>query len=462
MVIAPTVRSALDPPGPLRFPGLMTSFLRDPIATTIGAWQRYGDVVRYRYLGPFFGVMLFRPEHVKHVLQENHRNYRKTPLLLNRFREVVGNGLFTSEGDEWLRQRRTLQPAFHRQRIQAFASTMVSETETMLARWEVPARTGVVIDVLPEMRRLVMRIVARSLFGAELGSEVDDIGRSVLTLLEWTSRRLYLVFDPFGDLPLPPRRSFERNLAAVRRYTQRFIDLRRASPTEHHDLLAMLLEAHDPETDVGLSDTEVHDQVMTIFLAGVDTTVNLLGWTWHVLSTHPECAQRVRGELQSVLNGRAPVIEDLPRLPYTSMVLEETMRLYPPAWATTRITVSDDEIDGYRMRSGESVLLSQWVTHRLPEFWDNPEGFDPERFTPERSKNRPRFAYFPFGGGPRQCIGNTFAMMEAQIIVATILQRYRLDLAPGAVIRPKPVIGLRPAPGVPVRLKPGAWQRKEM
>jgi cytochrome P450 len=303
------------------------------------------------------------------------------------------------------------------------------------------------------MRQLVMRIVSRTLFGTQLGGEIDEIARSVLPLLEWTNRRLFLPIDPIGDLPLPPRRRFESHLVTVERHVRRFIDQRRTSQEPHDDLLAMLLQARDPETGAGLSDVELRDQVMTIFLAGTDTTVNLLGWTWYLLSRNVEAARRLRAELQTVLNGRAPLAADLPQLRYTAMVVDETLRLYPPAWAMSRLAGVDDEVGGYRISAGSNVLMSQWVTHRHPEFWENPEGFDPERFTPERSAGRPRFAYFPFGGGPRQCIGNTFAHMEAVLVVATLAPRYSLELAPGAPVRPKAVIGLRPYPGVIVRAR---------
>lgn len=445
----------LDPPGPSGAPvlGMMPAFMNDPIRVCMETWQTYGDIVRYRYTGPFHGYMLFRPEYVKWVLQENNHNYPKPVRQMDRFREVIGNGLFTSEGPEWLMQRRTMQPAFHRQRIQALAGIMTSEAQALADRWSPLAQSAESFDVMPEMRRLVMKIVARALFGAELGPEIDDIARSVTGVLEWTNRRLYYLFDPVGDLPLPPRRRFEAHLDVVDRYTQRFIAQRRAGGESRDDLLSLLLAARDPETGQGLTDTELRDQVLTIFLAGTDTTVNLLGWTWLLLSRHPECARRLRDELDTVLNGRLPTVDDLAALHYTSMVLDETMRLYPPAWATTRECAEEDEIEGYRIRPKETVLMSQWVTHRHPEFWDNPEGFDPERFTPEQVAARPRFAYFPFGGGPRQCIGNTFALMEAQLVVATVLQRYEIDLVPGCEVRPKPVIGLRPHPGITVRLR---------
>ncbi|MFN0070188.1 MAG: cytochrome P450 [Chloroflexota bacterium] len=455
MVNAPTAVTLPDPPGPSGVPliGMMPRFLRNPLRVINQTWREYGDIVRYRYLLEFWGYMIFRPEHVKRVLQDNNHNYPKAPRQMTRFSEVMGNGLFTSGGDEWLLQRRTMQPAFHRQGIQGFATIMTSETESLVERWGPLAQSHQPFDIMPETRRLVMKIVARSLFGAELGAEVDEIGRSMPILLEWTNRRLYYPIDPIGDLPLPPRRAFESHLAIIERHVMHFIADRRASTEHRPDLLTMLLEARDPETGRGLTDTELRDQVMTIFLAGTDTTVNLLGWTWYLLSKHPECARQLQAELATVLAGRRPTADDVPRLRYTSMVLDEVLRLYPPAWATTRMATGDDETGGYRIRAGESILMSQWITHRHPEFWENPEGFDPERFSPERSAGRPRFAYFPFGGGPRQCIGNTFALMEAQLVVATVLQRFHVDLVPGATVRPKPVIGLRPDPGVMVRLR---------
>jgi cytochrome P450 len=417
------------------------------------SWRQYGDVVRYRYYGPYEGYLISQPAHIKYVLQDNSHNYHKTPLEMRRFREVLGNGLFTSEGDEWLQQRRTLQPGFHRQRIQSFATIMTDATEDMTRRWAQARRRDEFLDVMPEMRRLVMIIVARSMFGAHLDTEIDHLGRSVLILLEWINRRLYWLFDPIGDIPGPPRQRFERAMAEVNATVQRFIDQSRASQEQRDDLLSMLLEVRDPETGQGLSDTEIREQVMTVFLAGTDTTVNLLGWTWYLLSQHPESARRVCADLASVLNGRTATVEDLPKLTYLTMVLDEVLRLYPPAWAMSRTPIEDDAIGGYRVRANQPVYMCQWVTHRHPEFWDNPEGFDPERFLPERAANRPRFAYFPFGGGARQCIGNTFALMEAQLVVATVLQRFALDLAPGARVTPKPVIGLRPHPGLPMRLR---------
>ncbi len=412
------------------------------------SWRQYGDVVRFRLGGPFIGHLLAHPDAVKHVLQDGQTNYGKVPWYNDKFKSLIGEGLFTSEGSLWLRQRRLAQPAFHRQRLAALGTIMTDAAEELWRCWEPLLESGRPLDVRAEMMRLAMSVVARALLGGDVSHEAETIGHAIDVAIDYTYGRMQSYFDLPGRFPLPSTRRFERARAELDAIVYRIIAERRHSSEDRGDLLSMLLAAQDQDTGERMSDTQVHDEVMTIFLAGHETTAVALTWAWYLLSRHPDVAERLRAELHAALGGRTPTVEDLPSLRYTEMLLQETLRLFPPAWLMTRMPREDDEIGGYRIPARTPIYLCQYITHRHPAFWDNPEGVDPERFSPERSAGRPRWAYFPFGGGPRQCIGSAFALMEAQLVLATIAQRCRLDLVPGQRIVLDPKITLRPRDGL--------------
>ena len=423
--------------------GNLPQFRRRPLATLLGAAREGGDVARLDLASERF-YLLSHPEHVRHVLQENPRNYVKG---YGKAAVLLGNGLVMSEGSFWRRQRRLMQPAFHRKRLAGFAGVMVRETARMLDSWEARASAGRPLDVAMEMTLLAQRIIVRTMFGTDVAEEGEGIARAFETALGGIETR-FLIPLWMMRLPLPANRRFEGALSTIDEAVHRIIRERRRRQEEGDDLLGMLTGARDEETGEGMSDRQIRDEVTTIYLAGHETTAVTLAWAWYLLSKHPGVARAVREEVGRVLGDRTPGIEDLNDLVYTRAVLDETLRLYPAAWTVSRKAVGEDEIGGYRIPAGQTLFLSPYVTHRREDFWPNPEGFDPQRFLPGNGEDRPRFAYFPFGGGPRMCIGNNFALMEATLIVAMVMQRYRLDLVPGKTVEPNPRGTLRPHPGV--------------
>jgi cytochrome P450 len=357
----------------------------------------------------------------------------------------LGEGLLTSEDSLHRRQRRLAQPAFHRQRIASYASTMVTYAERTASHWQ----HGETLDISQEMTRLTLAIVGKTLFDADVESEAVEIGKALTTIIELFNMLLLPFSELLERLPLPHVRRFERAKARLDQTIYRLIEERRQSRSDRGDLLSMLLLAQDDEGDGGgMSDQQVRDEAMTIFLAGHETTANALTWTWYLLSQNPEAEAQLHAELDRVLGDRSPTFDDVPHLPYTEMVLSEAMRLYPPAWAIGRLAIQEHPIGDYVIPKGSLVLLSQYVTHRDPRFFPNPERFDPTRWTPEAKASRPQYAYFPFGGGPRRCIGEGFAWMEGVLVIAALARQWRMRLAPGAKIAIQPVITLRPKSGV--------------
>jgi cytochrome P450 len=415
--------------------------------------QRYGDIVRFRLLTwPAFA--LFHPDHLKYVLQDNHRNYNKQFPMMETVRPLFGNGLFTNDGVSWLHQRRLMQPSFHQKRIAGFGTIMTDATLGMLERWREAGSEP--LDIPVEMMRLTLRVAGLALFNLDLSNELDTVGRTFSTMIPLLSKYTFVPFPPLW-VPTPRNRRLQSGLETLNKVVYGIIAERRkraGDPScEAEDLLSMLLAAQDEETGEGMSDQQVRDEVMTLLLAGYETTSAALTWIWYFLSQHPEVEQRLHDELETVLGSLTPTVDRLGELSYTRMVIQEVMRIYPPAFGFTRHTGADDEIGGYDVPANSTIFLTTYYTHRHPLFWEEPEKFDPERFTPERSVGRPRFAYAPFGGGPRQCIGNTFAMMEAQLVLATVAQRYRLCLVPGHPVEPQVLLTVRPRYGLPMTLQ---------
>jgi len=433
--------AAPEPPGPGR--GLpfrdLARFRRDPLGFLERVHRRWGDVARFRF-GPRSIYLLSHPDLIRDVLVTRHRNFTKSRAL-QRARVILGEGLLTSEGEHHLRQRRMAQPAFHRERIAALGETMVAYASRAAGEW----RDGAEMDVVREMNRLTLAIAGKTLFGASVEAEADEIGAALTSAL-LAFKRLTNPLGPILDrLPLPGtvrvRRAGERLDATI----YRMVEERRASGEDRGDLLSMLLAARDEEGDgAGMTDLQLRDEALTLFLAGHETTANALAWTWHLLSLNPDAEAALHAELGAVLAGRAPRADDLPRLPYTRAVLAESMRLRPPAWVIGREPKEDFEAGGYRIRAGSVVMLAPWIAQRDPRWWPDPERFDPSRWTPEMEAALPRFAYFPFGGGPRKCIGEGFAWTEGILVLARLAQRWRLRPAPGAQVSAEPLITLRP------------------
>jgi cytochrome P450 len=432
-------------PSPASRSGSFKNYSRDPLGFLPTLAREYGDIVTMRFYN-FRVYYVNHPDYIEEVLVNQARKFIKGRILRANKR-LFGNGLLTSEGDFWLRQRRLAQPAFHRARIAAYAETMARFTERMQEGW----CDGQKLDIHAEMTRLTLQIVAKTLFDADVDADAQEVGRALEAIMEHNSDFRRLILTPSW---MPTLRNIRAALATRRlnKIMYRIIGRRRAAGGDAGDLLSMLLHAQD-EDGSRMTDRQLRDEVITLFLAGHETTALTLSWTWWLLAQHPQTEAKVHAELGAVLGGRTPTLEDLPKLRYLDRVITESMRLYPPAWGMARLTIEDAEIGGYKIRKGCGVSLSQWVVHRDPRWYESPEEFRPERWEGDLLKRLPRFAYFPFGGGPRQCIGNSFALMEAALILATIAQNFRLRLVPGQVVAPLASITLRPRNGIRVTLE---------
>ncbi len=427
--------------------GMLPAIRRDPIGVFMHAARQFGDVVSFK-IGPQNGYLITNPVDVRHVLQENARNYHKSPLY-DKLRLFLGNGLLTSEDDFWLRQRRIAQPAFHRQRMAALAHVMADAARDAVARWQSLADTGRPVDVEDEMMRLTRTVVVRTLLGGDLGPFASTIDQAWTTINQHVGESFWSL--GLTDIwPMPKYRRFQAARALLRDAVDYVITTRRRHPSDSADLLSMLMSARDEDTGEMMTDDQLRVEVTTFLLAGQETTSLALTWTWYLLSQHPPVQQRLEHEIDEVLDGRSPEYSDLANLPCLRMVIDESMRLYPPAWGFSRQALADDELGGYRMPRGWLAFVVPYVLHRLPVHWSDPEVFDPERFSAERSAERPKFVYIPFGAGPRQCIGSQFALIETQLCVAAFAQAYRLRLVPGHQPTPWPLITLRPRFGMPM------------
>jgi cytochrome P450 len=441
-------------PGPQGDPilGVLRMMRRDPIQFLMASVQEYGDVVRLR-AGPRTLHLVRNPDHVRHVLQENNRNYGRETVGYQKLKLALGEGLVTSEGEFWRRQRRIAQPAFHRERIAHFGERMVHAADVMMRRWT-DRRSDEPIDVSEEMMRLTLEIVAMTIFSVDVSEVIGGVGKDVTVVLRFITDRMTSILGLFDELPTPANRKFRESMSRLDDFIYKAIAERHASKADPGDLLSMLLAARDEETGEGMSDKQLRDELITMFGAGHETTANALTWTLYLLSKHPSVERRLYEEVSSVLGGRLPVLADLERLPFVRDVVKESMRIVPPVWAIGRSANEEDEIAGYVIPKGSIVLTSPYVTHRHMALWDNPEGFDPERWRTQRVAQLPRFAYFPFGGGPHLCIGNSFALMETELVLAAIVQRFRLDLLPGHPVELEPTITLRPKQGMRMMLRP--------
>jgi cytochrome P450 len=429
------------PPGPYTgFKGWSLSALNQSPLEMFTELARYGDIVGIRVVN-FRNIFVNHPDLIEDVLVTHPRRYVKGRVLRAN-RHVFGEGLLTSEGEFWLRQRRLAQPAFHRAQIASYAETMVHYTQRLLESW----RGGEERDVHQEMMRLTLQIVGKTLFDADVAGDARDVGKSLELLLELGANFRRTLFIPHW-VPTPTNLRIKREIRFIERILYRIIGERRASGRDTGDLLSMLLHAQD-EDGSRMTDKQLRDETITLFLAGHETTASTLSWTWWLLAQNPTVEAKLHTELDEVLGGRAASLDDLPRLPYTGNVITESLRLYPPAWGLARVAIEDHELGGYPVRKGMGVAMAQWVVHRDTRWYDTPEEFRPERWENDFIKRIPRFAYFPFGGGPRQCIGNSFAVMEATLLLATIAQKFRLHLVPNHPVVPLASITLRPRHGV--------------
>jgi cytochrome P450 len=430
--------SVTRPPGPRNPPilGQYSIFRKDPPRFLQRTAREYGDVSFYR-IGPANVYQFAHPDLIRDVLVTNQHQFVKSRVL-QRAKVLLGEGLLTSEAPLHTRQRRLVQPAFHRERLAGYAGTMIDYTARTRDRW----RDGETYDISVEMMRLTLAVVAKTLFSADVEHEAAAIGESLAAVLHLFD----LVMMPFSRiierLPLPSVRRFEAGKKRLDEIIFRIIDERRRSGEDRGDLLSMLLVAEDEESG-GMTNRQVRDEALTLFLAGHETTAVALTWTWYLLSQNPEAEARLHAELDSVLGGRTPAPDDFGRLPYTEAVFAESLRLFPPAWGIGRMALRHYEAGGYMVEPGDIVLVSPYVVHRDPRWWNDPERFDPDRWSPEARTSRPKFAYFPFGGGARVCIGEHFAWMEGVLLLATLAQRWRLRLKPGHPVAYRALLTLR-------------------
>jgi cytochrome P450 len=424
---------------------------RDPLGVVTEIGRTYGDIA-YLRMGPIRAYFLNSPQLIRELLLTKNKSFRKVPWLTRPLTKIDGNGLVLSEGDFWLRQRRLVQPAFSTRRFDGYAQATVDFTRRMLDRWT----AGSTFDMAAEMTHLTLEIIAKTLFDVELAGQVAQLGEAVHTISETFVREVSSPVRLPDWLPLPGKRRWRRAARMLDDLIWNIIRERRASGRDHGDLLSMLLLAVDEEGDGrGMTDVQARDEAITLFNAGHDSTAAALAWIWYLVARHPDVENKLIEEIDGAVGGRAPAYGDVAQLPYTEMVVKEAMRLYPPTWSLfPREALADVEMGGYTIARGSWVYAYPWVTQRDGRFFDDPEKFDPQRFAPGRIESIPPYAYFPFGAGPRVCIGNTFATMEMVLIIACVLQRFRVHLAADqGAVEPEALISIRPKGGLRVSLE---------
>ena len=431
-------------PGARPLVGVLPQLQHNPLEVMERATLKYGPLT-YLPLPTLEGYVLGHPSLVQHVLVTNMKNYVKQTRGYDMLRLVLGNGLVTSDGAFWKRQRRIAQPAFHRERLAGFGEVMTRAASELVDTWEL----GKPFDFAAEMMRCTLRVVGETLLSADVTRQADHVGAALTVVLEHLIHRTLHPLSMPEWLPTPTNLRFKRSLEELDRVVLGLITERRKGGGPQHDLLAMLMESKDPETGEGMTDEQLRDEVMTIFLAGHETTANNLAWTMALLGRAPEVERKMVAEAKTVLGAALPTMADVHKLPYAMNVIRESLRLYPPVWSLGRRVVEDDLVEGYLLPKDALVFISPWAIHRLPEFWTDPLAFDPDRWLTEDPR-RAHGSYLPFSMGQRKCIGDTFATVEAQLILTTVMQKVHLSLVPGQTFEPEPVITLRPRGGVHV------------
>lgn len=430
-------------PGPVNLPllGVAPMLRRDPIGYLTRLARTYGDIVQFRVLDRQI-YLLNHPDYIREILVTRQNNFTKTPTL-RRAKRFFGEGLLTSEGEHHVRQRRLLQPAFHRERLHSYGAVMTAYAREARDRFAPHTE----IDMKGEMMRLTLAIVSRSLFDSDIEGDARHVGVAMAELLR--SFRVFLL--PFAQLirrlPLPRNRRLDKALASVKQIVDRMIQEHRTAGPNKDDLLSTLLSIRD-EDGSALSDEQLRDEILTLFVAGHETTALALTWTWYLLSRNPQCEKRMHDEIDSVLGGRMPAFEDIPHLVYTESIIAESLRLYPPVWLMGRMAKEDFELNGVAISKGSICLMSPYLMHHDTRFFPDPERFDPQRWSPELRDARPKFSYFPFGGGTRVCIGERFAWAELILVIATFAQKWRFRMAADSPVMPVPRLTLQPSQAV--------------
>jgi len=443
-----------QPPGPKGhfLWGAGKEAIEIPLTLYCNSWKEFGDSVKLSSFPGYYWYMFTHPSAVEYILQTHQQNFRKPDIFNQPMSLLVGNGLVASEGELWLRQRRLAQPAFHKSKLALLGESMVKTIEEQINTWE-HATSDTPVDIASKMGALTLAIVGNALFSTGLHEYYERVGTTMRIALEHVNYKMGHMFALPEWVPTKRNREFLKAKAELDAVVMEIITKRRQSNKEENDLLSTLLHSTDDQSGQSMSNELLRDEVITLMLAGHDTTAATLTWTWYLLSQNPHKEAIFLDELKSVLAGRMPTVEDLPNIPYTRMVIEESMRLYPPAWGLIREAIEDDEIGGYFVSKKKPISLLQFITHRHPEFWDEPESFIPERFEKDKVAQRPKYAYFPFGGGQRACIGNQFSLMEGTLALAAIAQRIKFEVIPGQSIEPDPTFTLRPRYGIKAYLK---------
>jgi cytochrome P450 len=421
--------------------------------------SRQGGIEPLR-IGLRRGWLVSDPVLLRRVLLDNIANYDKHTPSFDAVRIVLGNGMLTSEGSFWKRQRRIASPAFHGESVKRFAPILSRMAADCAAEWDAAVRSGRPVDACADMMKVTLRAVAETLFGDDLGASAGEINRVFPVILACLAARVAAPLRPPLWLPTANNRRLRPALATLNGIVERLIATKRRRLSQagdadlaHRDLLTTLMAARDEETGESMSDAQLRDEVMTLLIAGHETTANALSWLWVLLDRHPAEQERLRAELAAATGGRPPTVEDLPRLPRLKAVISETLRLYPPVWMFNRRAIGSDTLGERRVRAGDLVVIVPYAIHRLPGLWSDPEAFRPERFEPGREEQKNKFAYLPFGAGPRICLGASFAMIESQIIVGTLLSQFRVRRADSAPVLPEPRVTLRTSRPVELRLE---------
>jgi cytochrome P450 len=432
--------------------GNILELRKDPLAFMTRVARDHGDVVKYRLASTAF-YLVTHPDGVQRILQDNYRNYtRSGSVIWNALVPAFGTPLIVSDGDSWLFRRRLMQPVFVHRHVAHFAAMMTAQAATTLDAWRSYADEGRTLAIAPAIGQLTLNILLATLFGVQDPAEAKSLGEATLVQNQDAILRTSILFYPPPSVPTPHNLRLRVAIRTLDRRIYALINERRQNPDAFADLLTLLLQARDEASGVGLSDQQLRDEIASLCFAGYSTSSSTLLWAFHLLAKHPSAVQRLWSEIDAELGQRTPTLEDLPKLPYSRMILSEVLRLYPPGWVSVRRVIAADDIGGYAIPAGAHVTISAHVTHRRPDFWDEPERFEPERFSPDRSRQRPRYAYFPFLGGPHQCLGRDFALLEAQLILLMVAQRYRLESIPGDEPAPEPLITLRMRGGLPMRV----------
>lgn len=415
--------------------------------------KTYGDFVPMRMFMST-AYLLNHPKHIEHVLQTNYRNYRKTKMM-DKFKPILGEGLFISEDELWTRQRKLVQPSFHRQRVEAMGATMISVINDHVRMWDGFAATGEEVNLSLDMSYLALEVALRTMFGNSLPrEEANAISEALHVANEITAKRLWEMTRLSEFLPTRETRAYNGAAQTLDRIVSRIINERRKSDVRQDDLLGVLIDARDADTDEAMSDKQLRDEVLTLLLSGHETTAVALSWAFLLLAQNPAVLERLRDEADTVLAGREPVAEDVRSLEYTKRVVQEVARLKPPIWWVARTAIGDDNIAGEPIKAGTTVLISQYLIHRNPSVWEDPERFDPDRFEPERSVRRSKFAYLPFGAGPRVCVASAFATMEMQFLLAMMLRRFDVTITSDLEPELSNLITLRPKYDITAKVSP--------